>query len=225
MAPHMPQHIDETSTNSDRHVRSPSSFVWQLFRVDDSRYFAVLFLSPQLLTESVLNRPSDNHWRFSHHIVALIFLITNDVGACSRFDNPNAEIVHIHYWGFQRYPVPDKWANWWVQINAGLILSFWSWISPPWPTINACCCLHIVNNTPRCPPILSLSSRWAQHLVQCLLEQHWPQRVSTMFPPSSPSDLFHSLFGVSTLLFFVYYRRYSQDSWFYRYSVCLVIIT
>ncbi|PBL04163.1 hypothetical protein ARMGADRAFT_1004807, partial [Armillaria gallica] len=37
---------------------------------------------------------------------------------------------------------------------------------------------------------------------------------------SAPSDLFHSLF-VSTLLFFVYYRRYSQDSWFYRYSVVL----
>ncbi|KAK0218292.1 hypothetical protein EDD85DRAFT_357301 [Armillaria nabsnona] len=36
------------------------------------------------------------------------------------------------------------------------------------------------------------------------------------------ATLASALFGVSTMLFFVYYRRYSQDSWFYRYSLALL---
>ncbi|SJK99669.1 uncharacterized protein ARMOST_02978 [Armillaria ostoyae] len=36
------------------------------------------------------------------------------------------------------------------------------------------------------------------------------------------ATLASALFGVTTMLFFVYYRRYSQDSWFYRFSLALL---
>ncbi|KAK0218313.1 hypothetical protein EDD85DRAFT_358294 [Armillaria nabsnona] len=36
------------------------------------------------------------------------------------------------------------------------------------------------------------------------------------------ATLASALFGVTTMLFFVYYRRYSQDRWFYRFSLAIL---
>ncbi|KAK0476442.1 hypothetical protein IW261DRAFT_1567111 [Armillaria novae-zelandiae] len=38
------------------------------------------------------------------------------------------------------------------------------------------------------------------------------------------ATLASALFGVTTMLFFVYYRRYSQDKWFYRLSLAILWI-
>ncbi|KAK0214000.1 hypothetical protein IW262DRAFT_289483 [Armillaria fumosa] len=38
------------------------------------------------------------------------------------------------------------------------------------------------------------------------------------------ATLASALFGVTTMLFFVYYRRYSQDRWFYRLSLAILWI-